>query len=162
MNRYTKYQTLPLADVMTAIPLLTRWFIEEWEPYYGPDGPGDAEKDLLESCNRGDLPIALVALENDGTILGTAAIKKESVGSETGLGPWLAALYVPIEHRKRGVGTALVESIENKARSLGFETLFVSTDAAENIVRQRGWIKLENSAESLRGPVAVYQANLKN
>ncbi len=129
-------------------------------PYYGPDGPGDAEKDLHESCNRDDLPVALVALDNDGTVLGTAALKRESVGSELGLGPWLAAFYVPIEHRKRGIGSALVEAIENKARNFGFESIFVSTDAAENIIRRRGWTLLEKPAESLRGPVAVYKLRL--
>ena len=160
MHLHTEFQIVPLADAVATIPLLTRLFIEEWGPYYGPDGPGDAEKDLHECCNRDDLPIALVALDNDGTVLGTAALKKESVGSELGLGPWLAAFYVPIEHRKRGIGSALVEAIENKARYFGFESIFVSTDAAENTIRRRGWTVLDNPAESLRGPVAVYKLRL--
>ncbi len=157
MHLHTEFQIVPLADAVAAIPLLSRLFIEEWGPYYGPDGPGDSEKDLHECCNRDVLPIALVALDDDGTVLGTAALKKESVGSESGSGPWLAALYVPIEHRKRGIGSALVEAIERKACCLGFEAIFTSTDAAENIVRRRGWAKLDKSAESLRGPVAVYR-----
>ncbi len=160
MHLHTEFQIVPLADAVATIPLLTRLFIEEWGPYYGPDGPGDAEKDLHESCNRDDLPVAFVALDDDGTVLGTAALKKESVGSELGLGPWLAAFYVPIEHRKRGIGSALVEAIENKARSFGFESIFVSTDAAENIIQRRGWIALENPIESLRGPVTVYKLGL--
>ncbi len=160
MHLDTEFQIVPLADAVATIPLLTRLFIEEWGPYYGPDGPGDAEKDLHESCNRDDLPVALVALDDDGTVLGTAALKKESVGSELGLGPWLAAFYVPIEHRKRGIGSALVEAIENKARSFGFESIFISTDAAENIIRRRGWTALENTVESLRGPVAVFKLGL--
>jgi len=160
VHLHTEFQIVLLADAVATIPLLTRLFIEEWGPYYGPDGPGDAEKDLLESCNRDDLPVALVALHDDGTVLGTAALKKESVGSELGLGPWLAAFYVPIEHRKRGIGSALVEAIENKARSFGFESIFVSTDAAENVIRRRGWTALENPVESLRGPVAVYKLGL--
>ena len=157
VNRNTEFQIVPLADALETIPLLTCFFIEEWEPYYGSDGAGDAERDLRESCNRDDLPLALVALDDDGTVLGTAALKEESVGSESGMGPWLAALYVPIEHRKRGIGSALVEAIENKARSFGFDSIFVSTDAAESIIRRRGWTKLKTQAESLRGPVAVYQ-----
>ena len=160
MHLHTEFQIVPLADAVTTIPLLTRLFIEEWGPYYGPAGPGDAEKDLHECCNRDDLPIALVALDDDGTVLGTAALKKESVGSELGLGPWLAAFLVPIEHRKRGIGSALVEAIENRARNFGFESIFVSTDVAENIIRRRGWTVLENPAESLRGPVAVYKLRL--
>lgn len=157
MNHHTDFQIVPLADAVATIPILARFFIEEWEPYYGIDGHGDAERDLHESCNRDDLPMALVALSDDGKVLGTAAIKKESVGSESGMGPWLAALYVPIEHRACGIGSALVEAIEDKARSFGFDSIFVSTDAAENIIRRRGWTKLKTPAESLRGPVAIYQ-----
>ncbi len=42
-----------LGDVPSALPLLARWFTEEWEPYYGPAGPGNAEADLKASCQRG-------------------------------------------------------------------------------------------------------------
>jgi len=37
-----------LVDAPHAISILTRWFVEEWEPYYGVDGPGDAEADRQE------------------------------------------------------------------------------------------------------------------
>lgn len=140
--------------------MLARWFVEEWEPYYGADGPGNAVKDLRECCNDDDLPIAFVALDDDGTAIGTAALKQESVGSELGVGPWLAALIVPVEHRNCGIGTALIAAIENKARRLGYEEIFISTDAAENIIRRRGWTEVEHQAESLRGPVTVYKLQL--
>ena len=151
---------IPLVDAMTTIPTLTRLFIEEWEPYYGPDGPGNAANDLKECCNSDDLPTAFVALDDEGTVLGTAALKTDSVGAELGVGPWLAALVVAIEHRNRGIGSALVETVENEARRSGFDAIFVSTDAAESIVRRRGWTKHEDAAESLRGTVAVYKLQL--
>ncbi|MGI9301299.1 MAG: GNAT family N-acetyltransferase [Gammaproteobacteria bacterium] len=160
MHVHDEFRIVPLADAADTIPILARLFIEEWEPYYGPDGPGDATNDLKECCNRDDLPTAVVALDDDGTVLGTAALKTESVGAELGVGPWLSALVVPIEHRKRGIGTALIDTIEKKAHCLGLESIYVSTDAAENIIRHRGWTALEDPAESLRGPVAVYKLQL--
>lgn len=154
------YRIVPLADATETIPGLARLFVEEWEPYYGADGPGNALADLQQCCNHDDLPIAFVALDDSGMVIGTAALKEESVGSELGVGPWLAALVVPVAHRNRGVGTALVVAIENKARSLGIEAIFTSTDAAENIIRRRGWTALEHRAESLRGSVALYKLQL--
>lgn len=151
---------MPLVDALDKIPLLTRLFVAEWEPYYGPEGPGEAEKDLNECCNRDELPLALVALGDDGAVLGTAALKHESVGSELGLGPWLAALCVPIEHRERGIGSALVEAIESKARDLGFAAVYMSTDTAGTLVRRRGWARLDVEVGSLRGPVAIHRKSL--
>ncbi len=79
-----------LADHPEAIPILRQWFESEWAPYYGPGGPGNTLQDLQNSCNRVQLPVALVALY-EGEVCGTAALKAESVSTHTHLTPWLAA-----------------------------------------------------------------------
>ncbi len=145
-----------LLDVPHAAPTLARWFVAEWAPWYGPEGPGDAAGDLAASASRDALPICLVALGGDGELLGTVALKEESVGSELGVGPWLAALLVGPSHRGRGVGTALIAAIEAEAWRLGFEAIYVSTDVAEDLLRRRGW-RPYGTSESLRGEVAVYR-----
>ena len=88
------FRIVQLADAPDALPTLARWFVAEWAPYYGPGGPGDATADLEGCRNRDALPIALVALDDDGAVVGTAALKAESVGSEQAAGPWLAAFVV--------------------------------------------------------------------
>ena len=160
MHLEDEFRIVSLADAPDAIASLVRLFIEEWNPYYGSKGPGDAAQDLRECCNCDQLPIGLVALNASGTVLGTAALKSESVGAELGVGPWLAALLVPHEHQNKGVGTALVDAIENEARRLGFESIFTSTDAAASIIKRRGWTELEEQVLSLRGPVPVYKQHL--
>ncbi len=148
-----------LIEVPGTVPSLARWFVEEWAPYYGPDGPGVAEEDLVACCNRDQIPIALVAIDAERNVIGTAALKSESVGSEPGQGPWLAAFLVGTDHRGKGVGTSLVEAIEQEAFRLGFQTIYTSTDAAKGIYRRRGWEAL-NQVSSLRGPITVYRKNL--
>ena len=150
-----------LIDVPDAVPELTQWFIEEWEPWYGDAGPGDAEGDLVASCRRDALPIGLVALGETGELLGTAALKAESVGSEIGAGPWLAALLVGKAHRGKGVATALVAAIEQEARRLGFDALYTSTDVAEPLLRRRGWQAL-GTTDSLRGAITIYRKELRD
>ncbi len=145
-----------LADRPDLIPTLTDWFAAEWEPYYGAGGPGDAGSDLRGCLNRDTLPVALVALDADDTLLGTAALKEESVGSELGVGPWLAAFLVAPEHRGRGVGTALVAAIEGEAARLGFAEIYTSTDTADGILKRRGWLPFGDT-ESLRGPLKIYR-----
>jgi GNAT superfamily N-acetyltransferase len=131
-----------LADHPEVIPVLKSWFEREWAPYYGPDGSGDAERDLRESCNRDELPIALVALWGD-QVCGTAAVKTESVTTRTHLTPWLAALLVGAGYRRRGVGEQLIAAVEERARRLGFAYLYVGSGEGsgtpETALRKRGW-----------------------
>jgi predicted N-acetyltransferase YhbS len=159
-NATTDIRIIPLADAIETIPVLERWFIAEWAPYYGPEGMGNSLDDLMACCNRHELPLALVALDGKGNVLGTAALKDESVGSKAGQSPWLAAFLVGPKHRRRGVGTRLVAAIEQQARRLDFDALYVSTDAAENIVKNRGWSPLD-TVPSLRGPITVYRLDMK-
>jgi GNAT superfamily N-acetyltransferase len=137
-------------------PTLARWFIEEWSPWYGPNGPGDAHADLAACRSREVLPICLVAFDMDGRLLGTAALKSESVGSEIGAGPWLAAVLVGTDHQGKGVGTALVKAIEEEAARLGFGSIYTSTDRAARILERRGW-QAFGTAQSIRGEVAIYR-----
>ena len=150
---------LHLCDVPEAVPVLAAWFVEEWMPYYGPDGPGDALADL-EACTQKDaLPVCLVALDEGGEVLGTAALKEDSVGSDVAGGPWLAAFLVGQAHRSRGVGTALIGAIEDVAKDLEFDAVYTSTDSASGIVEKRGWRKI-GKASSLKGRVDVYRRAL--
>lgn len=90
-----------LIEAPAASATLARWFVDEWTPYYGLDGPGDAARDLAACNSRDTLPLCQVALNSNGTVLGTAALKSESVGSELGVGPWLATMPVGPAHRDR-------------------------------------------------------------
>lgn len=145
-----------LIDAPEATSVLAGWFREEWAPWYGPEGPGDAEDDLAACASRDALPICLVALGPEGEVLGTAALRPDSLGREMAPGPWLAALLVGRPYRRRGVGTALVAAIEAEAERLGFPAVYTSTDAAEGLMRRRGWEPLGQTF-SLTGPVTIYR-----
>ena len=149
-----------LADVPEAVPRLVEIFIDEWEPYYGAEGPGVAEQDICACCRRDAIPIAIVAVDDEGEVIGTGALKAESLGSEPGQEPWIAGLVVEKNNRGKGVGTALIAALEDEARRLGFSSVYTSTDAAENILEKRGW-QSTKEVESLRGPVTVYRTDLQ-
>lgn len=135
-----------LADHPEAVPIFEAWFEREWEPYYGLDGPGDANADLRNSCRRSELPIALVVICN-GKVCGTAALKTKSVSTHEHLTPWLAALLVAPDFRCRGFAGHLITAIEKKARQLGFKHIYVGTaegsGTPESSLRQRGWRFME-------------------
>ncbi|MDP6388706.1 MAG: GNAT family N-acetyltransferase [Alphaproteobacteria bacterium] len=151
------FRIVHLADVPEAIPILVRWFVEEWEPYYGPDGPGDAERDLTACCNRDELPVGLLALDGEGKVVGTAALKSESVETHRHLSPWLAALVVARDRRGERIGSVLVTAVEDEARRLGFDSLYVAEDSSSGIMPRQGWIPMKEGVPSLRDPMTIYR-----
>ncbi len=132
-------------------------FVEEWAPWYGPDGKGNAQADLVGCMNRDILPIAVVAQNKQGLALGTAALKQESLGSENGFGPWLAAVVVAPDFRGHGIGSSLIQAVEEQAQKLAFTRIYTSTNTANSIVERRGWKCLHQTVQSLRGPVSIYE-----
>ena len=124
-----------LADRPDAIDSLSRWYEEEWAPYYGEGGLGDARADLVSRCNLDRLPIGLVALE--GTrICGTAALDRDA---STGLSPSIVGLLVAKEHRNKGAASALLDGAERLAQDLGYDEVFLSTSMLGAALARRGW-----------------------
>jgi GNAT superfamily N-acetyltransferase len=148
-----------LADRPEFGPRLAALYISEWQPWYGPDGAGNANADLAARTNTERIPLCLIALDEAANLLATASLETSSVGSELGTGPWLAAVVVIPSQRGRGIGTALVERAEAEALRLGFTEIFGSTDSAGRILMLRGWKKIGNT-KSLRGEIEVYRKNL--
>lgn len=148
-----------LADWPSSIPGLAALFIEVWEPYYGAAGPGDAVADLSECLNRDTIPIAVIALDENRDILGTAALKPNSLGDDKYPGPWLAALVVAKEHRRKGIGEALVAAIEAQAKRLGFSEIYTSTDAASTTMSRRSW-QVIDTVGTLRGSATIFKKAL--
>lgn len=159
MTGSADFRIVHLADAPDAASTLARWFVAEWKTWYGPGGAGDADADLAACESRDRLPLCLVALDAGGRVLGSAALKTDSAGSELGVGPWLAALLVGPEHRRRGVGSALIAAVEAEARRLGFPAVYISTDTAESLLRRHGWQPV-GSTSTLRGPATVYRRRL--
>lgn len=151
-----------LADNVQAIPALVELFKTEWEPYYGPGGLGNAENDIRDSANRNRLPVALVAM-NGKTICGTASLKKASITTYPDLSPWLSALVVFPEYRRKGIGGQLVSAIEKLAARKGYEEIFVgvgdTSGLSTNMLKKRDWVFVDRSQYFI-SDIAVYRKAL--
>ena len=124
-----------LADHPLAIPKLADWYKAVWEPYYGDAGPGDALADLRARCNRGTLPVGLVAMDGD-KVLGTAAV---GFDVSANLAPSIIGLLVDQNHRRSGVAAALIESSVKTARRQGHQQIFISSSVLGSFLDQTGW-----------------------
>ena len=145
-----------ITDHLEVIPTLTDWYLAEWEPYYGDDGPGNPQADLESRCNRDELPIGLVALEGD-EVLGTAALDLDVT---TNLTPSVVGLLVGPAYRRRGIATALLKAIEETARELGYGRLYVSTSALGELLQRLGWEAMGEVQFLNAEPGSVYRRDL--
>jgi GNAT superfamily N-acetyltransferase len=134
----TSLRIAHLADYPEAIPVIRRWFEQEWAAYYSPGGPGDAEQDLLAYASRGTLPVGLIAFDDD-QLCGIAALKAHSLSTHTHLSPWAAAGLVLPTFRGRGIGASLLQALEEVARGFGYATMYCGTATAIGLLERNGW-----------------------
>lgn len=118
-----------LFDHPGRIPLVAGWIHDEfWKEK--PCRRVETIENLLRQARDPDrVPLSLLALV-DGQPAGTVNLVQTDSETRPDLHPWLAALVVTPENRRRGVGTALVRELARHAARLGFHELYLGTDIA--------------------------------
>jgi predicted N-acetyltransferase YhbS len=147
-----------LAHHPDLLPLLAVWFQSEWPAYYGPNGAADAVTDLRAYSNCSVVPVGLVAFRNN-EVCGVAALKAQSIGSRPNLGPWAGAGFVPPQHRRQGIGGALLRSVESVAKELGFPRVYCATSTSASLLELNRWHLLERTTHEGE-PVDIYEKAL--
>jgi len=129
-----------LAERPDWLPVVAEWIYGQW--WTTVEGASVATlSNLLQGHRVLDrIPLTLIA-SWDSRPIGTATLLAHDIGSERwpDLSPWLAALYVVPEFRRRGVGAALVNATASKAAALGAEMLYLNTVDREQFYSDLGW-----------------------
>ena len=144
-----------LSDRPAFLGELVKWYVREWRPWYGPGGDGDADADLAACLHGSDLPICLIALDRQDQLLGTASLRRSSVGSDQFDGVWLTALLVAENRRRQGSADALIAEIETQARRFNPDNLYTSTEPSSRLLERRGWAPVGETG-SLRGDLTIW------
>ena len=158
-----------LADHPDLVPTVAQWLHREWGRMHPGGGSVDqTAKRVYLRAQRDRIPTAFVALDA-GMPVGTACIleydsvmdrtleEARAADAETGqrelkepktrgdLTPWLCAVYVVPERRRRGIASKLVHHVMLVAKRMGVEALYLyaETEAAEALYRSLGWQVLE-------------------
>lgn len=145
---------LHLADCPEYLPTVSAWVYDEW----GAHMPGLTIEDLSRifsgHLQRERIPLTLVAFQ-DGQPAGTASIYVHDMDTRPDLSPWLAAVYVGPAFRKQGIGSALVKAVENAARKLKIERLYLFTPDQERFYARLGWSVFERVEYRSQGVVVM-------
>ena len=75
--------------------------------------------------------------------------------SRQDLMPWLACLFVKVDHRNKGVAGSLLDHGLNEAKMKGFQKLYLYTDL-ENFYERKGWNHMCNGYNVATTEVKIY------
>ena len=128
-----------LMDFKHCIPTIALWQQEAFG-YLNPDGTVEQRAERLSNANdRQLLPISLVAISQDrNALVGTASVLATTL-THKHLSPWLSSVFVPPEHRGKGIASSLALSAVSEVRRLGFDTIYLFTPHNEALYRSLGW-----------------------
>jgi len=133
-----------LADRREFIPTVARWLHAEW----GHLRPGETVEDraarVERDCGHREVPTTFVALEGN-ELLGSASLVEHDMDTRPELSPWLSGVFVAPEHRRRGVGAALVERVVQEARILRTPRLYLYTPGSGALYLKLGWSVMERT-----------------
>ncbi|MEN3370589.1 MAG: hypothetical protein V7609_2732 [Verrucomicrobiota bacterium] len=127
-----------LADRPDALPTLAQWQHNEWGHYRAGDTVEKRSARLREGCNRDQIPLTVVALDN-GEVIGSASLVAHDMETRMELTPWLAGVFVGPEHRRCGIGAQLVRRIMADATALKVPLLYLYTVHSEKFYANLGW-----------------------
>lgn len=149
----------PLAEHPELLPELERLFLAEWADYYGESGPGNARADLVEYSRTGGLPTGIVALIGS-TPCGMAALKAQFIETHAQYTTWIGAGVVSPRFRRQGIGTKLVQALEDLARDRGYPKIFSATHTANRLLERLDWNLLEIVIHQGK-PLSIYEKALR-
>ncbi len=116
-----------LADRPRALPVVARWYYDEWARLVPGETPAIVEARLREKyLNRDRVPLILLA-ELEGEVVGAAQLKFREMSIYPEREHWLGGVYVDPGRRGAGIGARLVERTAGLARRLGVATLHLQT-----------------------------------
>ena len=131
-----------LADHPEFLPTLAKWHHQEWG-YLRPGDSAEARAARTKAlCGREEIPTVFVAFSGT-TLFGSAMLVANDMETRKELTPWLAGVYVAADHRRQGIGSALVARIVECAEKLGVARLYLYTPSAEQMYSQLGWSPME-------------------
>ncbi|WP_424358804.1 GNAT family N-acetyltransferase [Methanocella sp. MCL-LM] len=112
-------------------------------------------RSLVVHARDDDFPLIYVAFIGD-TPVGTVALWRADLLSRQDLFPWMADLYVPPEHRSKGIGSALQEYALTRAKELGYTALYLYTPLS-GYYEKTGWEYVCDEVDKEGEKVRVYK-----
>lgn len=144
-------------ELVEAAGLLRR---REWGRPPEPADPAFWMANVRREAGRDGLPFTLVAVDDDGAVVGVVGLGEYDLDDLRDRSPWVMGMVVDPQWRGRGVGQALMAALEARAAALGYRRLWVATRDAAGFYERCGWRPAGTAATEMEGTVAVLFATV--
>ena len=125
-----------LLDHPEAIDIVARWINTQWSSISGRTLAQTRER-FSEGIERNRLPVTHVAFTDD-RLVGVASLRvRDSFDFLPGATPWICNVFVDERARGRRVAGMLCASLEEQARALGYDEVFLATAKLEDSLYHR-------------------------
>jgi GNAT superfamily N-acetyltransferase len=141
----------PLYKKRSLYPILAYWSFNNW--YIHRNVPFRLVlHDYRRRASMSTLPFSFIAMWND-IPAGMISIKEADLANRNDLTPWLSALFVAPEFRKKNIGSSLIDTVLAAGKRIGYKRIFLFIDnrnmnELEDFYLKRGWIFLDRDKDS--------------
>jgi len=141
------------------IPTIANWYHDEWGSTDHVISLDKEVEKLSKYLNENKVPLILTAIENN-ELVGVAQLKEHEMKIYPDYQYWLGGVYVPKEHRRKGIAKYLIFEAKTIATSLNINVLYLQTEFLNGgIYKELGWKKIEE-VNYKEADVAVMKINL--
>jgi predicted N-acetyltransferase YhbS len=121
------------------IPTIATLLHEEWGSLSPWATVSDIEDRFAAATATETQAFTLVALSDDGELLGTASVKVHELEGHADKQHWLGEVFIPLSLRGRGIGSALIRECICRSDELGMTVLYLYTPDQQALYERFGW-----------------------
>ena len=148
-----------LADAPEALDTVALWYFEQWCRDSGRYSLEQVRQKLAQSTSTQGPPM-LVLAKGHGVLVGAAELKIREMPAFADYEFWLGGVYVAEHARGKGLASALVNEVLDRAKQAGIRRLYLQTeDLSGGVYLRHGFTALQQ-AESYGAKVLVMVADL--
>ncbi|MGS0683188.1 GNAT family N-acetyltransferase [Shewanella sp. 125m-7] len=132
-----------LADNPSALPLIAKWYSDEWGYIGEGRNTKELELKLKDYLNHDKLPLIILA-QDGNELMGAAQLRYHEMDIYPEREHWLGGVYVDAKYRGKGVAQALINAVIAKAKTLGVNSINLQTEELSGgLYASLGWQAVE-------------------
>jgi GNAT superfamily N-acetyltransferase len=160
----TTFEIHFLADKPQHIEACAAWSYGRW----GVQNPNSSLQKAIEyfsKCAQKEvIPITLIATRIDGDLPVAMGSVWEQDGEEwPQYSPWIASVFTLYRYRGLGLARDIIARLEQEAKNLGVEKLYLHSGSAADLYPKLGYSKIEEKETAFNsvGKLSLFSKDLK-
>jgi N-acetylglutamate synthase-like GNAT family acetyltransferase len=99
---------------------------------------------LDNNLNDDKIPFTIIAKSERGKLIGSASLVDFDMENNNDMSPWLSGVFVVPDQCGKGYGKLIVTRLEEIAKDIGLEKLYLFTFDTEEFYKKLSWKTVKN------------------